>query len=96
MLYRNFKALKFKPHKIDPLNRVAQMFFPNGYGISVVSNNILNYKDNYFDEDIWEVAVLKGTEDNYQLCYDTEITDNVISDLTKDDVTELMQRISAL
>ena len=47
-------------------------FYPNGYGISVI-NNDFSYGT--------ELAVLKGTADSYEICYDTPITDDVLGHL---------------
>ena len=47
-------------------------FYPNGYGISVI-NNDFSYGT--------ELAVLKGTADSYEICYDTPITDDVVGHL---------------
>lgn len=65
----------------------ARMDFPNNYGISVI-----NGPNAYCDDDTYEVAVFK----NGQLCYDTDITDDVIGYVTPDGVTDLMKRIAAL
>lgn len=64
--------------------RIAHKHFPNGYGISVVQ----------FEEDnpIYEAAVLK----NGNLCYDTDITDDVIPGCTEEQIEHLMERISNL
>lgn len=50
-------------------------------------------------KDLWELAVIRffGEENNeYKLDYDTEITDNVCSYNTDDDIRELLARIKAL
>lgn len=68
--------------------KLASMEFPNGYGISVVSvyGSYSNAKSPY------EIAVLHGGE----ICYDTEITSDVIGYLTPEEVTEYMKQIQAL
>ena len=53
-------------------------FYSNGYGISIIPD-----LDN---SELFEVAVLKGNEDNYNLCFETHITDDVIKGLTADEV----------
>lgn len=63
--------------------------FDNGYGASVVRN-----RASYGHEDgLWELAVL---DSNGDLCYSTEITDNVLGYLDEDDVTTLLGRIKNL
>ena len=46
---------------------------------------------------LFEVAVLKKvTDDNYRLCYDTPITDDVIGYLTNEQVIEILEQIKNL
>lgn len=63
--------------------------FPNGYGASVIKNKY-SYGAN---DDLFELAVLNSEND---LCYDTEITDDVVGYLTNDDVLKLLERIKNL
>jgi hypothetical protein len=62
-------------------------FFPNGYGASVV-NSAVSYGT--------EMAVLRGTIENWQLCYETPITDDVIGYLDETEVQDLLRQIEAL
>ena len=83
------KDLNFKPL----WNGVqAIMFFPNGYGVSVIKHQY-SYGG---DRGLWEIAVLKGTEDNWNICYDTDITDDVLGYQTDQDVTDVMCRVQEL
>ena len=62
--------------------------FPNGYGASVI-----RHKGSYgYSKGLWELAVLKGGE----LCYDTEITNDVIGHLNDPEVDRLLRRIQQL
>ena len=62
--------------------------FPNGYGASVI-----RHKGSYgYSKGLWELAVLEGGE----LCYDTEITDDVIGHLNDPEVDRLLRRIQQL
>jgi hypothetical protein len=63
--------------------------FENGYGASVVCNNS-SYGGN---AGLWELAVLGKDGD---LCYDTEITDDVLGYLSEDDVEKTLKDISEL
>ena len=63
-------------------------FYPNGYGISIIPD--VN------NSELFEVAVLKGDEDNCDLCYDTHITDDVIKGLTADEVEMIKQEVKSL
>lgn len=96
---KTFKDLQFKPHQTgDGLHGLA--FFPNGYGISVVRfmmpishRGYGSYTDN---ENEWEVAILVGNVDGWELTYDTPITDDVIGHLEESEVTEIMKQIQEL
>ena len=63
-------------------------FYLNGYGISI-SPDLENLE-------LFEVAVLKGNEDNYNLCFETHITDDVIKGLTADEVEMIKIEIKGL
>jgi hypothetical protein len=65
-------------------------FFPNGYGYSLVKHG--------FSYGL-ELAVLKRTGRgfyDFDLCYDTPITDDVIGHLNEASAGELIKRISEL
>jgi len=62
--------------------------FPNGYGASVIK-----HKGSYgADKGLWELAVLFNDE----LCYDTEITDDVIGHLNDPEVDNILRQIDKL
>lgn len=63
-------------------------FYPNGYGISIIPD-----LDNL---ELFEISVLKGNEDNFDLCCDTHITDDVIRGLTSDEVEIIKQEVKSL
>ena len=44
----------------------------------------------------WEIAILKGTESYYDLCYDTPITDDVIGYCSEEQVSNIMKQIQDL
>jgi len=58
--------------------------FPNGYGASVISGESIRQ---------FEVAVLEA---DGSLCYDTQITDDVISGLDVEGVYKILDKISHL
>lgn len=66
----------------------ARHDFPNGYGVSVI------FGGGAFSElgKPYELAVMKDGA----LCYDTEITDDVLGCLTESEVSELLERIEGL
>lgn len=66
----------------------SSTIFDNGYGVSVVKHD-----GSYGGKQgLYELVVLKGGE----LCYDTEITDNVLGYLTPHEVTEIMIKVQEL
>ena len=69
------------------INRYRE-FYPNGYGVSIIPDI-----DN---SSFYEVAVLKGTVEEYDICYDTPITDDVIKGLTLLQAHEIAKQISEL
>ena len=62
-------------------------FYPNGYGISLISHEY-SYG--------LELAVLKGNEESSHLCYDTPITSDVLTHLTIKDLYEICKRVKML
>lgn len=66
--------------------------YANGYGASIVK-----HPGTYgFEDDLWELAVIKWENDDFHLNYDTPITQDVVGYLTEDDVLELCKRIKNL
>ncbi len=89
-----FSDLEFKSHPAVPGEEAihALSFFPNGYGVSVV-----RFPGSYgYEEGLYEVAVLKGTADDYELCYDTHITDDVMGHRDEEDVENIIEEVFAL
>jgi hypothetical protein len=87
----NFSDLNFQPHLVAG-GVQAKHFFDNGYGISVVK-----FRGSYgYEEGLYESAVLKGTEENWHICYDTVITSDVLGHQTVEEVEELLQQIKNL
>jgi hypothetical protein len=86
-----FTDLNFKPHSIDG-GVQARHFFPNGYGVSVV-----RFPGSYgYEQDLYEVAVIQGNDDDYDLCYDTTVTDDVMGHRDEVDVENIMEEVQAL
>ena len=63
--------------------------FINGYGASIIKHD---YSRASSCDDRWELAVLK----NNSICYDTDLTDDVICYLTEDDLVKEVINISNL
>ena len=86
-----FTDLNFKPHSIDG-GVQSRHFFPNGYGVSVV-----RFPGSYgYEQDLYEVAVIQGNDDDYDLCYDTPITDDAMGHRDEIDVENIMEEVQAL
>jgi hypothetical protein len=84
---KEFKDLEFKNKKnIDAKHAILE--FDNEYGVSVITGG------NAYGSTVapYELAVLKYGD----LCYDTDITSDVIGYLTSDKVTEYMKLIQEL
>jgi hypothetical protein len=67
-------------------------FYQNGYGISIICNEF-----SYGGRDgLFEIAVLIGDEDNYEICYTTPIASDVIGYLTSEEVNSIVEDIKKL
>lgn len=83
-----FEDLKFEAHPAGCGGVRAVHTFPNGFGVSVI-NASFSYGGR---EGLYEVAILfKGS-----LTYDTPLTDDVIGNLTTDEVGEYLVKVEAL
>ncbi|MBN4910772.1 hypothetical protein IDG46_12565 [Staphylococcus sp. EG-SA-13] len=83
MEHPNFQTENFR------LDGIQYLFsFPNGYGASVVRNSF-TYGGK---RGLYELAVIFDSD----LCYDTEITDDVLGRLTVEDVLNTLERIKKL
>ena len=80
-----------RPH---PIGDGIQKFwkFKNSYGASVVQLEY-SYTDN---EQEWELAVIKFKDDDWQICYDTEITEDVMGHLSVKEVEKILKKIKGL
>ena len=68
--------------------------FPNGFGASVIKG-LYSYGG---PDGLFELAVLKftGEDDNFSLCYETPITEDVIGYLTEAEVNKYLSKIYKL
>lgn len=94
--YEEFKEYKVEPEDIGFDNLEGENYkfiFPNGYGASIVKH----FGTYGYEQGLYELAVLKKVTDNkYDLCYDTSITDDVIGYLANDEVLEILEKIKEL
>lgn len=87
-----FEDLIFNSRPGHPMGEQAKAFFANGYGVSVVRG-----PQSYGGASgLYELAVLAGTADCFDLTYNTPITDDVEGYLSPDDVSRLMAEVQAL
>jgi hypothetical protein len=91
---KTFKDLEFKEHvnAMSGFDTQARLFFPNGFGVSVVTGPSA-YSSGTAK---YELAVLDGTEEDGYLTYTTPITDDVLGYLTEEDVTIYMRQVQEL
>lgn len=89
----NFSDLNFKPHPIGEWSR-AKHFFDNGYGVCVMESYSIG--KSLAPMRTYNLAVMKGSKDNWKYCGDTPITDTFLSGLNQDDVTNLLVQVENL
>ena len=93
---KTFKDLEFREHELrrfaEKGAKHARMFFPNGYGVSVLFG--AHFYSNGIDT--YELAVIRKCGDDYSMAYDTPITNDVLAHLTEDEVTEAMIKVQKL
>ena len=86
-----FSDLNFEPHpNWDGVQ--ARHFFDNGYGVSVIKSS-----NSYGgSRGLYELAVLQGLEEDWKICYDTSITDDVMGYLTTEDIDTVLNQVENL
>lgn len=82
-----FEDLEWHEHPRFRGAEQAIALFPNGYSLSILYGGSF-----YCTNDTYEVAVMHDGK----LCYDTELTDDVLGYQTKDEVNELLKQCEAL
>ena len=90
----DYREYILSSHELHGGNQMI-MRFPNGYGASVVQHSGSYGHEN----NLAELAVIKfyGPGDlDWHLCYETEVTNDVIGHLTKEECIELFGRIKNL
>lgn len=96
MKFKTFNDLVFDTQEYHHPSYIymerARLFFPNGYGCSVIRGTY-SYGG---EEGLYELAVLKGNEHKSNICYDTPITSDVIGYLNPAAVSEIMIKIQEL
>ena len=85
-----FNRLRFEGRRSYRSGIQAQIFFPNGYGASVICTEF-SFGGS---QGLYELAVLKGDSSDYKLCYDTFLTEDVIGHLDEEGVSNMLEIIS--
>ena len=92
MEYKKLRCYLYKKYLVSISNSYFGLryvfLFENGYGANVVKN-IFSYGNT---RNLFQLAVLKDG----QICYETEITDDVIGYLTNRQVIRILKRIKEL
>jgi len=84
--------LKFEQRSDGIDGTTARVFFPNGYGASIITGAMF-----YTSYDApYELAVLHGDAEKSSLCYDTPITNDVLGYQTASDVERTLDEIASL
>lgn len=80
--------------KIRSINDGTQIivFFENNYGASIVKHKFSYGSHN----NLFEIAVLQGTIESWDITYDTPITSDVLGYQTSEDVRNVLEEISNL
>jgi hypothetical protein len=90
-----FSDLQFTQHRHLPGDDAIQAvhIFPNSYGVYVS-----RFPGSYgYMEGLYEVSIVKGTLDNYETCYDTDISDTLIMGYRDEiDVENIMSEVEEL
>tara|TARA_R110002096_G_scaffold403229_1_gene600756 strand:+ start:707 stop:991 length:285 start_codon:yes stop_codon:yes gene_type:complete len=86
------KAFKFEPHTNHGGGVQGKLFFPNGYGVSIIRT-----PHSYGGMDMkWELAVLVGEKESYDISYNSGLTDDVVGHLSEKEVLEYVAKIKEL
>lgn len=87
-----FSDLDFQPHPVWDDGVQAKHFFDNGYGVSVIRSH-----NSYGGSlGLYEVAILKGNEEEYEVYYETHITDDVLGHQNEEQIESVLSQIQKL
>lgn len=87
-----FAHKKIKEQTVNE-NGIQKLYrFDNGYGASIVCHKYSKGGT----QGLWEVAVIEFEGENWDITYDTHITDDVLGHLSEADVNETLIRIECL
>lgn len=87
-----FKDLEFSEMQNGLKGRHAKIFFSNGRGASVISGPLFNGGM----EDLYEMAVFRGSEKDHVMDYKTSVTSDVMTYLDEKAVSSVLEKIQNL
>jgi hypothetical protein len=97
---KTYRDLKWWQHQHWERAKYAVLHFDNGYGLSIISGwdgSPGFFRGPYAGADTYEAAVIKQAEDGeYDLCYDTHLTDDVLKYLTEDELIHVIDEVQQL
>lgn len=89
-----FNKLEFQAHPNVPGGKIARMYFDNGFGASVVGGGCMGLHGDGHSS--FEVAVIKGSGNDFTLVYDTHITEDVLNYQSPEEVNDILYQIKEL
>lgn len=93
---KSFKDIEFNPRTFGE-GLHGLIFFENGYGVSVTRFKVGHSYGSYTNNDNeWEVAIIYGDEKDWEIYYNTHITDDVIGHLSEGEVNWVMIQVQEL
>jgi len=97
---KTINDLEWKQHRHWERADYAVLHFDNGYGLSVLSGwdgSAGFFSGPYAEANTYEAAIIKQQEDGeYDLCYDTHLTDDVFKYLTEDELIHIIDEVQQL
>jgi hypothetical protein len=83
----NITSIEFITPDVDPTGTQVKLMFNNGWGASIVKHRY-SYG---FEEGLWELAVIKNNELNY----DNPLTNDVLGNLSDNELNEYLETIAS-
>jgi hypothetical protein len=88
----NINELNWNPHPAGLGGNHALIWFSNGYGASVICGSVF-YSNGV---DTYEIAVLRGNSETWDIDYTTPITSDVLGHLSAREITSTLTLIEEL
>jgi len=86
------KEFKFESHTNHGGGVQGKLFFPNGYGVSIIRT-----PHSYGGSDLkWELAILVGDKNSYDISYNSGLADDVVGWLDEKEILGYIAKIKEL